>query len=321
LSRHLFVFLSRNIKIILDKRNQYAVIIGMRHERKAEKENGMSTKEPWEMSDLATSPNIPDGRVSAKKQPDGQYKLFFTGTGNEVFAGETFRSVSEARTFFRVQKLKAQAALKTEKEPWEMTFGEFHYFENKPKYDGIVAAIKAGRPVIVTTYYRATKIAKSEHIRITDSGTIQIPQGRQWIALTGDQVDSIATRAGVEVPSFENEVYHHVEVERAISEGRIKSHPDYPELGKEKAQKIAEEKEPWEMSESEFEEIARGNVEFIAGGQIGVTLPSGRRLRFDKTIENILSKARRLIVNMAMQEGKPIPAEVLRDYPELTANS
>jgi hypothetical protein len=208
----------------------------------------------------------------------------------------------------------------TEKESWEMTFGEFHYFENKPKYDGIVAAIKAGRPVIVTTYTRATKIAKPEHIRITDSGTIQIPQGRHWIALTDDQVDTIAARAGVKIPSFENRVYHHAEVERAIAEGKITSHLDYPEMGKSKAQGIAKKKEPWEMSEAEFEEITGDKVEYIARGQVGVTLPSGRRLRFDETTEDPVSKARRLIVIMAIQDGKPVPAEVLRDYPELTAS-
>jgi hypothetical protein len=160
--QELLLFFSRNIKITLDNRNRFAVIIGMRHERKAEKENGMRTREPW-----------------------------------------------------------------------EMTRDEFRYSENKPKYDGIVTAIIAGRPAIVATYYRATKIAKPEHIRITDSGTIQIPQGRQWVALTDEQIDGIATRAGVEVPSFENKVYHHVVVEKAFNDG--KSMPaevlrDYPEL-------------------------------------------------------------------------------------------
>jgi hypothetical protein len=41
------VFLSRKVKIKLDNRKQYAVIIGMRHERKAEKENGMRTENKY----------------------------------------------------------------------------------------------------------------------------------------------------------------------------------------------------------------------------------------------------------------------------------
>ncbi|KKM93989.1 hypothetical protein LCGC14_1202850, partial [marine sediment metagenome] len=74
------------------------------------KPEGARVKEPWETSDLATSPNIPIGTTEAKKQADGKFKLFFRGTRNEVFQGEKFVSAAEAKRFFKVQQLKAQQA-------------------------------------------------------------------------------------------------------------------------------------------------------------------------------------------------------------------
>ncbi len=73
-------------------------------------DTGKVVKEPFETSDLATAPNIPESRVKAERQTGGKYKLFFRGTRNEVFEGELFNSASEARQFFKVQKLKAQEA-------------------------------------------------------------------------------------------------------------------------------------------------------------------------------------------------------------------
>lgn len=67
-------------------------------------------REPFETSELATTPDIPVSRVRAKKQPDGTYKLFFRGTANEVFEGQTFKTAPEARAFFSEQKIKAQEA-------------------------------------------------------------------------------------------------------------------------------------------------------------------------------------------------------------------
>lgn len=73
-------------------------------------------KQPWEMSDLATAPNIPIGNVKAEKQVGGKWKLMFRGTRNEVFQGELFNSAKEARSFFSAQKAKAQNALGVDKE-------------------------------------------------------------------------------------------------------------------------------------------------------------------------------------------------------------
>ena len=53
------------------------------------------------------NPLTPDSYVQAKKRPDGKFQLFYIGTMNEVFPGELFSSSSEARQYFKVQKIKA----------------------------------------------------------------------------------------------------------------------------------------------------------------------------------------------------------------------
>ena len=70
-------------------------------------EDAPVAKQPWELSDLATTPNILIDRIQARKQPDGKYKLLYRGTRNEVFVGELFNSASEARNFFKAQQIKA----------------------------------------------------------------------------------------------------------------------------------------------------------------------------------------------------------------------
>ena len=60
-------------------------------------------------------PNTPDGYVTAKKQPGGKYKLFFTGTRNEVFSGELFDSAKQARDYFKVRREKLKQAHTTPK--------------------------------------------------------------------------------------------------------------------------------------------------------------------------------------------------------------
>ena len=65
-------------------------------------------KEAWESSDLRYAPNISLGYIKTKRGSDKLHRLFYVGTKNEVFAGETFRSALEARMFFKVQRVKAQ---------------------------------------------------------------------------------------------------------------------------------------------------------------------------------------------------------------------
>ena len=129
----------------------------------------------------------------------------------------------------RVEKLMPS------KEPWQMTRSEYTYSENSPKIEAIQEAIKSGKRVVLATAYRATELTKPEHIRIKDNGDVQIPRGNKWDTLTAGQVDSLAQQAGYPVPDFGERVYHHVEVERAISEGKPvppEVLADYPELAK-----------------------------------------------------------------------------------------
>ncbi len=86
-----------------------------------QKKAAQIAKEPWKNSDLATSPNISIYRITAKKQPDGKWKLFYQGTRNEVFVGETFNSSAEARNFFKVQQAKAKQAMKEKADSGQFT--------------------------------------------------------------------------------------------------------------------------------------------------------------------------------------------------------
>jgi hypothetical protein len=47
-----------------------------------------------------------EGYIQAKKQPDGNYKLFFRGTRNEIFPDKTFNSPKRARDYWLDQKQK-----------------------------------------------------------------------------------------------------------------------------------------------------------------------------------------------------------------------
>ena len=119
-----------------------------------------------------------------------------------------------------------------QKEPWEMTRREFKISDYTPKVDAIQQAIRDGKPIILTTHQRATQLTKPEHIRLSGS-TIQIPQGSKWVALTDDQVQTLGGQAGVKPVPFEERIYHHAEVEKALSEGKEVSPEvlkDYPEL-------------------------------------------------------------------------------------------
>ncbi|MCK9433165.1 MAG: hypothetical protein M0R00_09435, partial [Candidatus Omnitrophica bacterium] len=84
------------------ERNDLIPDVGKKAEREKER-----AKEPWEISDLAAKPNIGIDSIRALEQPDGKFKLFYRGTRNEVFPGNTFNSATEAKKFFSVQKGKA----------------------------------------------------------------------------------------------------------------------------------------------------------------------------------------------------------------------
>jgi hypothetical protein len=46
------------------------------------------------------------GYAQARKQPNGQYKLFWRGTNNEIFYGELFRTPQEAKSYLHAMIIK-----------------------------------------------------------------------------------------------------------------------------------------------------------------------------------------------------------------------
>ena len=124
----------------------------------------------------------------------------------------------------------------TEKEPWQMTREEWTYQYNEKLYQSIWQAIADGKDMVVSTHYRHIPLKSTEHIRIAQSGTIQIPSGRgKWAALTSDQVHNLAVQAGVDV-DLKGRGRHIAAVEQAISEGKpvpdavVRGYPHNPHI-------------------------------------------------------------------------------------------
>src|ERR1019366_7614512 len=90
------------------------------------------------------------------------------------------------------------------------------------------------------------------------------------------------------------------------------------QLGKQVAEPPAAlAKEPWEMTKDEFVNDVRNGRDFK---QLGVKPTPLDTLRGAKDFESLDRQAashHNARVTMAVAEGKPVPAEVLKDYPEL----
>ena len=79
---------------------------------------GESVVKAEKASPFQETPNLSIDRVEAKKRPDGVWQLFYRGTRNEVFPNEKFTSASEARNFFKAEKVKIETKpLSPELEP------------------------------------------------------------------------------------------------------------------------------------------------------------------------------------------------------------
>jgi len=53
--------------------------------------------------------NLPKSALTysqARKQNNGQYKLYYVGTKNEIFPGEEFRTAQEAKMYLKVMLFK-----------------------------------------------------------------------------------------------------------------------------------------------------------------------------------------------------------------------
>lgn len=123
-----------------------------------------------------------------------------------------------------------------QKEPWQMTREEWTYQYNEELYQAIRQAIADGKDIAVATQYRHIPLKSTEHIRIAQSGTIQIPSGKgKWASLTSDQVHNLAVQAGVDA-DWKGRFRHAEAVEHAISEGKpvpdavVRGYPHNPHI-------------------------------------------------------------------------------------------
>ena len=84
---------------------------------------------------------------------------------------------------------------------------------------------------------------------------------------------------------------------------------------------LSQAKEPWQMTYREFYDIA--GSEYTAGLRFGLPTKQGGRLLIDPETgypvkENLPEgRIRKAVVMKALREGKPVPPEVLADYPDL----
>jgi hypothetical protein len=97
---------------------------------------------------------------------------------------------------------------------------------------------------------------------------------------------------------------------------------DYPDL-KAKPEKTEPKKEPWQMTQKEYTQYMSDTFEPIFHGQV-----VGKKVRWHGTGERAIAKQKadvlravpehhRYSIKQALKEGKPVPPEVLKDYPEL----
>jgi hypothetical protein len=233
--------------------------------------------------------------VKAKVEQAESIKTFLatnpTPEQAKAYLGETKVATSEER-------LTPKVATSEGKQPWEMTVKE---------------------------------VLESIRTKPTLSGN-----NNSIIGLGKNILTSGMTISGIpanEIPGWEDALLKHKEIiKQAISEGKIDSHPDYPELSK--------AKQPHEMTREEF--IKTHNVsEVIPYDNPKETVKSAKQryintfgnFPFDeevlKSVFNDYKGIQGLtpevynrvyherIIKQALSEGKTIPAEVLKDYPDL----
>jgi len=79
-------------------------------------------------------------------------------------------------------------------------------------------------------------------------------------------------------------------------------------------------KEPWEMRRDEYAATATGDEAEAAIKRLSIEMPGfvGRQ-RSMWPVGRFFGKAHRLLILEALTAGKPVPPEVLADYPDLAA--
>jgi hypothetical protein len=178
--------------------------------------------------------------VAAKSDPDSR-KIFQSSIHTPEQAAVANFHISQSRGIEDVIAVYESVGARMPRtwpavQPWEMTRGEFAYRENAPKVEAIQQAIRDGKRIVVTTHTRATLLSKPEYIRIQRNGTVQIPEGKNWVALTDELLSNTAAQAGVEPTPSAQRVFHRSEVEDALRRGDPVPEAvrkEYPELTQE----------------------------------------------------------------------------------------
>ncbi|MDO8673051.1 MAG: LPD38 domain-containing protein [Dehalococcoidia bacterium] len=179
------------------------------------------------------------------------------------------------------------------------TLDEQRRSTNGPILDAVQEAIRQGRRIHVTTQYRSTLLNSPDHIKMSSDGTVRIPEGKQWVALTHPQVDELARQAGhPELAAFG----------RAEPVTPVKSVP--PAVA---PQATAQAKQPWEMT---LDEINRtGYIGYDTATQQYTVHPSSGGSEAANASEH------KRQVAIALSQGKPVPDAVLAEYPDLAAKA
>ena len=169
-----------------------------------------TVKQPWEISDLATTPNISIGYIQAKKQADGSFKLFYKGTANEVFRGEKFKSAAEARNFFKVQQSKAQEAQ--------------HGTEKSSKTGKAVQTNRAAKRDGAEKKQQELSSEQGEEVKSTKEklpeGYIRVKTPEEWEKITGETLSEGAKKAFGKIKP-DDKLYTIEYVQKVFGKGKI----------------------------------------------------------------------------------------------------
>ena len=190
------------------------------------------------------------------------------------------------------------------KQPWEMTESEF---------------AKTHKPV--RQFRKFTSEERTNRAASFRQGHRQKQQVGEYF-YTSEHVPDIAFKS----PKAAKEQAHRTSIETALTEGKpvpASVLKDYPDLvkkavkptkkveSKPKAKQPETAKEPWEMPVDEFlrDKRSRG----VSDMPTGQTYKAG----WSHHQTRIVHKQHESIVESAIAEGKPVPASVLKDYPDL----
>lgn len=193
-----------------------------------------------------------------------------------------------------------QAASGSRKEPWQMTLQEYRAVDSR---------LCAARKRLENAQHEIGSSVGSERFagaRVTNRLNRLDKARRSW-SIAYDRADKIHRQAIVEAVEAGREVPH--EVLR-----------DYPDL-RAQAQSI---KKPWQMTRKEWE--AAISVVTNKGARRGISTAVQRTCELERLLpqsassDEIESTAgavfHRDVIAKALSEGKPVPAEVLAEYPE-----